>query len=271
MPDDKHLIIQFVDSNLKIKLYNNPLAEFIYSKYKHLKHLPLNFNDRDIFLNKKNTDIDLAKKALIEHANNISITVDATKLNEQNYLNYLHEIYEKNFDGAETWLKFHEHIHVLETLNANQDHQPIISFDYRTLTGHLQSSFKREYYKYSTATVEKNQCFLRWQELAKPPYYYFINKEPDNIKRLCELAKPWVTLRPSIHVACDNINFLENVNISAFDDWFVEFKDQWCHHWGITDWDSTETFKVIPIGEIEDADKLVNNIKNNNLPLRILI
>jgi hypothetical protein len=269
MANDKYLTVQFSDGNLQIKLYDNPLAEFIHSKYKHLKNLPLNLNDKDIFFNKKNTDINLAKKTFTEYAKNISITVDTNKLNQQDYLNYLHEIYEKNFDGKEDWLKFHEHIHILETLNANQIIQPIISFDYRTLAGRLQNSFKREYYKYSTVTVKKNQCFLSWQELAKPPYYYYLNKEPNDIKRLCELSKPWVTLKTSIHIACDNINFLENIDILAFNNWFAKFKDQWCEYWGIPDWDPTETFKVIPIGEIEDADRLVNNIKNNNLPLRI--
>jgi hypothetical protein len=269
MPNKKELIIHFADDNLKIKLYSNPLSEFIYSRYRHLKNLSLSFNDRDIFFKEKNTNIDLAKIALREYANWVSVTVDISKLSEQDYLNYLHEIYEKNFDGTENWLKFHEQIHTLEILNSGQNVQPIISFDYRTLGGPLEGSFKREYYNYSTLSATKNQCFLRWQELAKPPYNYWKDKEPDDINRFCQLSKPWVTLKTAIHVACDNINFLENVDLFSFNEWFSQFREQWCTHWGIVDWDQAETFKFIKIGEIEDVDILVDNIKKNNLPLRI--
>ena len=121
----------------------------------------------------------------------------------------------------------------------------------------------------SWCKIKKNQCFVRWQELAKIPYSYYVDNEPDNIKRLCELAKPWINLKASFHIACADIDFLENIDISSFDSWFSKYKNDWCNHWKISDWDSTESFKVIPIGEIDDSDILVSNVKNNNLPLRI--
>lgn len=267
---NKFLKIIFKNNQvLKIQLYDNPLSNYLYSAVKHLQHVPLNFFDDDIFFNDEVLDLALAKKKLQKYASYLDIEVDLNKVSDQYYLNSLHEIYEKNFNGSALWLKFHEHIHIVEKINYNLVAEPIISINYRTLAGKLEKPFLREYYIHAVSKIKKNQCFMRWQELAKSPYSYYLNKEPNNINRLCELSKPWITLRPSFHIACDDLNLLKGVNIESFDNWFAYFKDEWCKHWDILDWNSLEMFKVIPIGEFEDTDILVNNIKNNNFPIKI--
>lgn len=270
MHESKFLNICLKDNQfLKIDLYNNPLADYFYNSIKHLKNVPLNFFENDIFFNSEIANLSIAKNKLENYANNIGIQIDVLELSNQSYLNYLHEIYEKSFDGTAAWLRFHEYIHIIEKIVCNKKTEPIISFNYRTLAGKLEKPFLRQYNKYSVSKIQKNQCFMRWQELAKPPYFYYENKEIDDIDRLCELAKPWITLRPSFHIACYDIDVLDGIDLDPFDKWFAAFKDDWCKHWDITDWDSAETFKVIPIGQIEDADVLVNNIKNNNFPIKI--
>lgn len=268
MLPNKTLNILFDNDSIKIDLYNNPLADYVHSKFKHLKNVPLHFNDTDIYFNPAVNDFEVAAARISAYASNLNVTIDAAKLADRQYLNYLHEVYEKNFDGSEPWLKFHEHIHIIEKIAANIKPDPLVSINYRTLAGQTEKPFQREYYTYATTTVKKNQCFLKWQELGKTPYQYYANKESNNITRLCELAKPWITLRPSLHIACEDIDYLNGIKLDAFNSWFAEYKDSWCQHWNITDWDSTDEFKVIPIGET-NADRLVNNIKNNNLPIKI--
>jgi hypothetical protein len=270
MFSNKHLDICFINDSLRINLYDNPVSDYVYGAFKHLKNVPLSFNDVDFFFNQSVNDFTLAQESIIKYAQDLSIDIDSARLNDQLYLNHLHEIYEKNFNGQSQWLKFHEHIHIIETIVSKDLPDPIIAIDYRTLAGKVKKSFNREYYKYSTSLVKKNQCFICWQELGKTPYYYYLTNEANDITRLCELAKPWITLRPSFYVACDDIDFLDGINFDSFDAWFAPFKHDWCSHWQITDWNSAETFKVIPIGEITSADDLVNNIKNNNLPIKVI-
>lgn len=270
MSESKILKICLADNHtLKLMLYKNPIAEYIYHCAKHLKHVPLNFYEQDIFFDSLHGNFDTAATKLIEYGNYVCVEVDKTKLIYQSYLNHLHEIYEKKFDGSPNWLKYHEVIHIIEKFLSNGKAEPIISVNYRHLAGQLEKPFLREYYKHASLKIKKNQCFVRWQELGKPPYFYYKNKEPDNIIRLCELAKPWITLRPSFHIACDDIDLTTGIDLEPFDAWFEVYKNDWCKHWNIEDWDSTEMFKIIPIGFIEDSDQLINHMKKNNFPIKI--
>lgn len=268
MSTNRTLYIWFNDACLPVHLYHNPVADLIYKKFKHLANLPIQLFDGDVFFNKQVVDFDHARERLIDHAQALGIEIKSASLEDQSYLNYLHGLYEENFNGQELWLRFHEHIHIIEKIINNRI-QPILSVDYRTRAGKLEEKFDRSFLQYSTARVKKNQCFIQWQELAKTPYQYFVNKEPNDISRLCQLVKPWLTIRPSLHFACDEINFLDNVDLAAFDNWFSDYQEQWCKFWNLSAWNNIEPWQVIPIGEIDSADLFVEKLKNNQLPLRI--
>jgi hypothetical protein len=266
MEANKILNIQFANSNLKIFLYDNPVADVIYTKFKHLANVPIELYEGDVFFNCGT--IEQAGLKLVDYARALGIDIDSSLFQDQSYLNFLHRLYEENFNGHELWLKFHEHIHIVEKILYNRV-QPIVSIDYRTRAGKLEEKFDRKFLQYATDRVAKNQCFVQWQELAKTPYQYFANKEPNDITRICQLVKPWLSLRPSLHFACDEIDFLADSDPEAFDQWFAKYKEPWCAYWNVPDWNSLEPFLVIPIGEIESADLLVDKLKNNQLPLRI--
>lgn len=265
---NKVLNLCFPNENLKIFLYDNPVADLVYTKFKHLAHIPIEFNDTDIYFNHNVVNFDTASRQIVQYANQLGIYVNAIHLKDQDYLNHLHRLYEEGFDGEHKWLQFHEHIHILEAILYNRI-RPIISIDYRTKAGKLEENFDRNYLQHADVVVRKNQCFVQWQELGKTPYQYFVNNEPNDVNRLCQLAKPWLTLKPSIHVACRQINFLDDADLESFDSWFANYKNEWTSFWNIKDWNSQEAFAVIPIGEIESADILVDKLKQNQMPLRI--
>ncbi len=276
MADSKQLKIWFEHEVLEINLYSNPVAEWLHSKYKHLSNLPLEFDEKNLFFNRC-TDRTVVEQTIKQSAHTLGIDISATQLSEQSYLNHLHSIYETNFlhsaykektANTEDWILFHDAVHMLEKINSQDSHLPFVSFDYNTRAGALEKSFDRAYLRYATSRLKKNQCFVQWEELGKSPWDYFQNHEPDDLERLCELAKPWLMLRTSFRVACADINLLDQIDFGEFNAWFSSYQQSWCNHWNITDWTPEEMLQVIPIGEI-DANRLVDNINNGHLPLRV--
>lgn len=277
MAEGKQLKIWFDNDAIEINLYSNPVAEWLHSRYKHLAHLPLQFDEKNLFFDRC-TDRSIVEHAIKQSAGRLAIDIDQLSLSDQLYLNHLHSVYEKNFlhsayrekaTQTEDWIAFHDAVHTLEKINFQDSQMPWISIGHNTRAGALEKTFDREYLKYATSQVKKNQCFVQWEELGKTPWDYFQNHEPDDIDRLCELAKPWLMLRTSFRVACDDFDLLENVDFAEFNTWFSSYQQSWCNHWGLTNWTPTEMLQVIPIGEMPDVDLLINNVKNNRLPTRI--
>jgi hypothetical protein len=275
--DNKQLKIWFEHEVLEINLYSNPVSEWLYSRYKHLAHLPLDFGKKNLFFDQC-PDRSVAEHAVKQSADRLGITIQDLSLSDQSYLNYLHSVYEKNFlqsaykektSSTEDWVAFHDAVHMMEKVNTQEGQLPFVSFDHNVRAGALEKTFDRKYLKYATSQVKKNQCFVQWEELGKTPWDYFQNCEPNDIDRLCELAKPWLMLRTSFRVACDDFDLLENVDFAEFNNWFSSYQQPWCDHWRLTDWNPVEMLQVIPIGEIANVDLLINNIRNNRRPTRI--
>lgn len=267
---NKQLKVVFNNGSITVDLYNNEVASILYKKFKHLKNLPLNFQDQDVFFRFKSLsltqNIDLLKK----RARQVSVILDIDKLGKIEYINQLHEEYEKNFDGNPAWLGFHETLHAIENLLLAVPVHPVITFDYRTLAGSLETNFDREYHNFSTYRVYRGECYVKMQELGKHPYMYFASNEPNSIDRLCKLAKPWLKLRPTIHVACADIDFLDGIDLNKFDQWFEPYKTAWCQHWNLNQWHSREQYQVIAIGRIDNLDKLVDRMQVNDDPIRVV-
>jgi len=257
------------NTQIQLTLYSNPVADYVLQQFKHLQHVDLESGPRDNVFDTVYTDLDAVKTHIQTAAAELNIKLE-DRLDDQDYLNYLHQVYEKNFNGHRAWLDFHEMIHTAEEHNGHL-YPKIFTVDYRTKAGALTKSFDRKYLKYATTNLLKGKAYITWQELGKTPYNYYVDSEPDDIQRLCELAKPWLHLRPSFFIACEDFDFVARNDFAGYTNWFNTYRNKWCQHWGIQDWRDEESFMVIPIGEVGDIDSLIDNLKQGNTVQRVTL
>jgi hypothetical protein len=256
------------ENQYSIELDDNPLSEYYKKCLKHLQHIRLNYSIFDY--PKYRVTSDTIKSIFLESSKHLGVNIDIDQLTKQDYLNYLHGVYEVEYPRTQDpiYLDFHEMIHLSEACFVkNNVFDNIVTINFRNNAGLLQKTFDRTHLSYGTTKVRKGTCFLRWNELGKTPYSYFIDNEPDNIDRLCELAKPWTTLRPALYVALEDVDF--NRDLSNFNDWFRKYEEEWKSHWGLHDWSPEEQFTVISIGVVREIDDLEKDIESGSIIVRV--
>ena len=211
---------------------------------------------------------------LVEAATKLNISVDVSKLSEQDYLNFLHKVYEEGYNrGSNIWLDFHEMIHALEFNKSTARPRNEIFINYRDKAGPLEKPFDKRNLKYATQKIPKGTCYTTWSELGKTLDTYWSSHEPDNIQRLCQLAKPWLILRPSFRVALEDVDLsLSPENKEKFTEWFKQYEEQWKKHWKVDDWTLDEIISItsIPIGVMNEVDVFTEKMKDNRIPTRII-
>lgn len=263
------------DQTVTVYLENNPAADYYYDCMKHLQHIPLTFNQRSNSLLKQN--IKDLENELVNVGSNLGIKVNPAKIREQQYLNFLHDIYfqhvNKNvFDKQ--WLKFHDIIHIIETYDINRPRHTQIWFDYKENAGPLTTSFDRTWLKYSVNELKSGDCFFQAHELGKNLLTYKNDNEPLDINLMKNLAKPWLTTRPLLNLELTNRiagqHFFESGQ-EEFTQWFTPYREEWCKHWKIPDWQPWEMFAKIPVGTIKDLSTINENFSQGYYPTHIKI
>jgi hypothetical protein len=233
----------------------------------HLRHLDIPFRDWDNPYNLKDP-----VTRLIEFGTRLKITVDRLRCEQkdQDYLNFLHEVYEKNYVTCPDprWLDFHEQIHLCENFGASQC---FLQIDYRDKAGLLEKPFDMSWLKSGKTRVRAGDVFVRWAELGKPPYIYWRDKEPDDITRIKELAKPWLKLRPMLLVALQDHDF--GVSSDEFEQWWEQYHAEWCAHWNISKWDLVDMRSVLIFGRMspEQLQMLSTLLINDCRPRRVTL
>ena len=249
-------------------LESTPLATVYQKIYKHLSHVPLPFRDWDhpFYCN----TLKQLVEQLIVHANKLSVTVCGQScLNQdQDYFNALHKIYEDNYNGDTAWLNFHEHIHMCEQWPARK---PRLTIDYREKMGMLEQPFDLDWLENATTEIKAGDVFVQWSELGKTPYSYWKDREPDSMARMCKLAKPWLTLKPKIVIALEDTDTLNDIDISAFEFWWEQHSKEWCQHWNLSSWSTVDMFSVVQLGQVPEFENIIEQLKNNNMPTKILL
>jgi hypothetical protein len=259
--------------SISINLLDNPIAEHLFNVYKHLQHVELNFttNLRDNPFSKYHTNKILTYSKIAELGKKVNVDVNIEELPNQQYLNYLHKLYEVGYVNERKWLEFHELIHVIERLNEGIGPSEIY-IDHREKGGLLTTDYNNDFNKYLDDNLTRGTCYMRWQELGKHPYEYFINNEPNDLERICALAKPWVYLKPNIFIAYYDHNatfkHIGTGGYTEFNKWFAPYKDKWKKHWNVPDWNPELMFQVIPVGKInsDDMNVLESRLKQFNYP-----
>jgi hypothetical protein len=264
-------------SNITVELLDNPAANYLWESLKHLQNLPLQIEqfEKENPFNEVYTDSKVAFKRLIETASNIGVDIQIEQEISQNYLNQLHKIYEENYDGKnQQWLVFHEMIHVNEMHISNRllpgaftVHS--LGFDWREKAGIFNKPYDRNFNKFAVTELPKGSVYLKWQELGKKPYRYWYDGEPNDTVRVCELAKPWIEIRPAFHVTTRDIKFDSGIDLDSFNQWFEVHRNAWCQHWNLTDWTPEEMYTVLPVGHIYSIDQLIERFQNKQYPTKV--
>jgi hypothetical protein len=263
--------VQIVFSNntaVDLILEPTPLAAVYQKIYKHLGQVPVPFRDWDhpFYCNTLTELVD----QLILYASKVSVTVcrESCLNQDRDYFNAIHKIYENNYNGDPAWLNFHEHIHMCERWPVQES---ILTIDYREKSGMLEQPFDIAWLENATTEIKAGDVFVEWAELGKTPYYYWKNNEPADITRMCELAKPWLTLRPKIIVALADIDTMHNVDVLEFESWWKQHSEEWCRHWNISSWSTVDMFSVVRLGHAPEFANIIEQLKNNNTPTKILL
>jgi len=260
------------NSTVDIELNQNPVSQYIKKSFRHLQHLPIPFHIYDYqkyYINHK----DLLYSTLIDSADKLGIDVDVLRLSDQKYLNSLHKIYETGYNkGTNIWLEFHEMIHLIELANDCRLVNSQLIINFRDSAGPLEKPFNREYLKHSVQSVTQGTCFCQWGELGKIPSQYWIDNEPDDTQRLCQLAKPWTVLRPFFIIALDDIDFRMSLEKQQeFDAWFAKHKQAWIQYWNLSSWSESEMNSVIPIGQVKDISQLIDKLNSGAILDKITV
>jgi len=256
---------------VEISLFETQPADAIRCMHRHLQHVDLSRRERDDpFYTYKFTYTEVVNQ-LVKYGKIVSVVVDSARClqHDQQYFNELHEIYEKKYNGITDWLNFHEHIHLCERYITKPPMSLIL--DHREKAGPLNKEFQFEWLKESSTEICAGDVYLEWAELGKSPYRYWLNNEPNDLTRMCELVKPWHTLRSIIHVGLENINILENLKIDEFNSWWSIYENAWCDYWKIPSWPIEYQHAIIKIGKVSKVTEIKNMLQNNIYPTRILL
>jgi len=254
-----------------LEIDSTPLGDTYQKIYKHLSHVPIPFKPWDNPWYKKDYSFKEVVELLDMYAKKVGVVIDRDQCLQQNqiYLNYIHKVYEEYYDGSSSWLDFHEHIHICELYD-----RPIskyASIDYRHLAGPLIKPMRPDWINLAASKIKAGEVFTSWSELGKIPYDYWQNNEPDDIDRLCVLCKPWISMKPRILIALEDIDGLANVDVVNFEPWWNQRHQAWSQYWNWPNFTVEQMFSSVVFGRIPNYKLVVENLKNNILPTQIKI
>ena len=250
-------------------LFDSPLGSTYQKIYKNLSRVPIPWRSWDNpFYEIRLSHLDLVDH-LVKYGKKLSINVDQHRclIRDQLYFNQLHKIYEKSYNGDPDWLDFHEHIHICESYS--QKHKKVLCIDYREKAGLLEKPMDPDWIAETQTKVYAGDLYVRWSELGKTPYHYWKDNEPNELSRICELAKPWMKLRPKICIALEDINLLENVDQIGFKNWWSKYQEGWTTHWGLTRWTIENIFGASVFGKTLQAEQLKNYLRDDAIPVKV--
>jgi hypothetical protein len=250
---------------------DSPLGLMYQKIYKNLSKVPIPWRPWDNPCYKENLTYSEMVDHLVHYAQNLSIDIDTAKCinRDQDYFNSIHKIYEDNYNGNPVWLDFHEHIHLCEYYNYPP--KEFLCIDYREKSGLLEKPMDPIWLLNTTTKICAGDIYVRWAELGKTPYHYWENNEPNDLQRMCQLAKPWLKLRPNIHIALKDIDTLKDIQCNNFATWWKTYQTGWTAHWNISKWTIDDIFGVSVFGKTTQTALLKKQLRNNLIPTKITL
>jgi len=267
--------MQIVFSNgetVDLLMNQTPVASVYQKIYKHLQNVTIPFRDWDSPFYFYNHSLQQMVGKLAMYAEKVNVSIDQQRClaQDQHYLNSIHEIYEKNYNGDPAWLDFHEHIHLCEQEYTYK--LKIFRIDYREKSGLLEKPFDYEWLENATTKIKAGDVFISWNELGKTPYTYWYHNEPNDITRMRELIKPWVRLIPKIFIALEDKDLEKDcTKLLEFESWWAQYSEKLCQYWNIPSWTSNDMFKCLILGKVVDIGTFITLLKNNVTPIRVIL
>jgi len=251
--------------SIPIQLQHSPLVPVYENIYKHLQHVDIPFHSWDNPFDQSDNYAELHKCAA-----ELGIST-VHWFGDQDYFNQLHRAYEVGYNGDHKWLEFHELIHICEATGHNLFRRRALHIDYREQAGQLQRPFDPAWITDGVTQVCRGDVFVMEAELGKMPYSYWADGENNSMARLCELAKPWLLLKPQLLVAVEDIDFMMDVDREGFANWWAPRESAWCQHWGLNTWSIENMFAGLVIGQIdpESMDLLTDQLLQGHVPSRV--
>lgn len=254
--------------HIEILLHDTPVKTEIEQMYKHLSKVPLPFQPWDNPFFKNTYSLEHIVKSLVDIAKKLQIKIDPQRClqRDQVYLNELHSIYELKYKGDPLWLDYHDHVHLCE---LKQEASSLV-VDHRHLAGPLIPPMNLDWLKHATLTVRPGDVYVAWTELGKTPYQYWLDNEPDDSVRMCQLAKPWLNFHARFFISLEHRNRLDNIEQNSFNLWWSKRSETWCKHWGLKSWTLEDMNSVIVIGRL-DHERLIQILKKPATPIYLTL
>lgn len=232
---------------------DNPVADLWSNKIKHLRNSDIDPVETSGF---KFNSLEVYHKKFCLEA---EVEFKKVDYNLQKDLNYLHELYEKHHDrlsikkNNKFLYTFHHAIHENENKNKTETKYYV---GWGIKEGPLTINYKcNEFY---APKVEKNNLYLPWSELGKTPLIYYKNKEPAQLNRFIELAKPHMTLRPRFMIC------RQEETVKKFDDgfkhWFSTLSQKWLEHYELKEWKEQDEFSGVLLATPENTNIDIDTI-----------
>lgn len=258
-------------SQIELPVFDSSLGSAYVKIYKHLATVDIPYKPWDNPYYYDNISYHDLIDCLAKFGQRVQVDVDIEicKSQDQQYFNTLHKIYETSYNGNPAWLEFHEHIHMCEQYFMPK--RRVLCIDYREKSGLLERPMQPEWLQQTTTQLKAGDIFVSWSELGKPPYVYWKNKEPDDITRMCELAKPWLKLRPKINIALEDVDLLKHIQVTEFNSWWKQFEEPWARHWGLTSWTIDNMYGVSVFGHTHCTEELIAKLKTNQTPAKVIL
>jgi hypothetical protein len=263
------------DISVSIHLNDKPVSQAFRKVMKNLQYATIPFREWDNPYRLQALDYETRCRRLFEYGRVLAIDVDLDRAvaYDQPYFNELHKIYEFGYpksDGNPSWLDFHEFIHLCEFYTPNM--RKWVSLNYREQGGLVEQPMQAEWLETLSNAAPAGSVNLIWSELGKSPFHYWENKEPNDIERMCQLAKPWLIFKPQVHIALEDIDgslrYTKHQQLE-FNEWWKDYEKPWCEHWGIESWNLKQMFGFNTIGHVDDLDTVKQALQNNHLPTKM--
>lgn len=275
----KKLFLTWTDGrSVDISLLDNPASNYYYYCIKHLQYLDLEFNSRKNPLHQDRKNLPLLYEQIAQVAEKLNVGIEIPQLEDQKYLNELHNEYFNSTDGRgcndPVWLQFHDLIHLIEDARQYYDYEAIW-FDYENRAGRFVEPFDQSWLQYAVYKVPVGLCYLQALELGKTVKKYIRDQESFDLENMCKIMKPWIDLKPTMHLSVVEQDreiglkkFKEQYG-KQFEHWQNNFQKDWMKFWKLEDWTILNESAALPIGYVKDIETVLQCFKNHDYPNRI--
>jgi len=255
------------NNRYSIKTEDNSVVDSLCLMLKHLSRVPLRFG---VFDNPYTISRQLVADQIVQLSNALVLPMEQARLSDQQYLNHLHTYFEHRTNDGNEWHMYNEAIHLLEVFNRGAEKEKKLTLDYGSKAGPLSRAYRYREFDSMQMQFAPGDCFVDFGELGKTPYHYWRDCESDDVVRLCELAKPMLRLNFKIVVALDHID-LTPVDTAQFEQWFSQYREQWCQHWQVPHWSVTQMQGGILVGKMNDVTGFIRDMQAGAAPNRLCI